>query len=108
MAVGGAAVSAAAAADARDSGDQRRGHSAGGGPSLRSRAGGKRGLLFCDSGVILQWRHLNYAAIKWRPAGSTAVAAGGRDNGNQGRGRDLVEKLDYPFGFFFAQELDLA
>ena len=38
---------------------------------------------------------------KWRQAGSTAVAAGGRDNGNQGRGRDLVEKLDYPFGAFF-------
>ena len=46
---------------------------------------------------------------KWRQAGSMAVAAGGRDNGNQGRGRDLVEKLDYPFGaFFFAQKLDLA
>ena len=37
---------------------------------------------------------------KWRQAGSMAVAAGGRDNGNQGRGRDLVEKLDYPFGAF--------
>ena len=47
---------------------------------------------------------------KWRQAGSMAVAAGGRDNGNQGRGRDLVEKLDYPFGafVFFAQKLDLA
>ena len=47
---------------------------------------------------------------KWRQAGSMAVAAGGRDNGNQGRGRDLVEKLDYPFwaSFFFAQKLGLA
>ena len=41
---------------------------------------------------------------KWRQAGSMAVAAGGRDNGNQGRGRDLVEKLDYPFEAFFPRK----
>ena len=68
--------------------------------SLHNHAGDERVTSF----FLRQRRCFTMAASKLcrhtGQAGSTAVAAGGRANGDQGRGRDLVEKLDYPFGFF--------
>ena len=51
----------------------------GGGPSLRSRARGERGLLPCDSDVVSQWWHLNYAAIR----GNIVMRARGSGGGKR-------------------------
>ena len=47
-------------------------------PSLRSRAGNERGLFPCGSDVVLEWRHLNYAAIRGNMGERWVASGGGR------------------------------